>query len=154
MPTTRNKAFKSPDPRVPRGAGSNFLQKLDPWFVGFARYFKDNVAQGVDDPKRAQKVRLVGEGERPESVKSPPAAVLPGWPRTVGEMLRLLGESGDPRFAEAMKAIQERIPAGALATDLNHVLPNAVSLLKYQATVPELRSQEMRGDRNAGRRRR
>jgi len=66
-------------------------------------------------------------------------------------MLKLLGESGDPKFAEAMKAIQERIPSEALPTVLNQVLPNAVSLLKYQATVPELRSQEMRGDRNAGR---
>jgi hypothetical protein len=66
-------------------------------------------------------------------------------------MLRLLAESGDSKFAEAMKAIQERIPTEALATDLNQVLPSAISLLKYQATIPELRSQEMRGDRNAGR---
>ena len=45
----------------------------------------------------------------------------------------------------------DTLAAEALSTDLNQVLPNAVSLLKYQATVPELRSQEMRGDRNAGR---
>jgi hypothetical protein len=151
MPTTRNKAFKSPDPRLPNDAGSNFLQKLDPWFVGFARYFKENASQGVDHPKRARKAALVGKGSRPQSVNSPPAAVLPGWPRTVGEMLRLLAGSGDPGFAEAMKAIRERIPPEALATDLNQVLPNAVSLLKYQATVPELRAQEMQGHRNAGR---
>jgi hypothetical protein len=151
MPTTRDRAFKSPDPRLPHEAGSNFLQKLDPWFVGFAHYFKENATQGVDRPKRVRKVALVGKGSRRQSVKSPPAAVLPGWPRTVGELVRLLAGSGDPEFAEAMKAIQERIPTEALATDLNQILPNAVSLLKYQATVPELRSQEMRGDRNAGR---
>jgi len=150
MPTTRNKAFKSPDPRLPHETRSNFLQKLDPWFVGFANFFKENATQGVDRPKRARKEGLVEKGSRSQSVKLPPAPVLPGWPRTVGEMLRLLAGSGDPRFDEAIVAIEERIPTEALATDLNQVLPNLVSLLKYQATVPDLRSREMRGDRSAG----
>jgi hypothetical protein len=136
MPTTRDKAFKSPDPRLPHEAGSNFLEKLEPWFVGFAYYVKENATQGVDRQKRARKAALVGNGNRPRSVKSPPAAVLPGWPRTVAEMLRLLAESGDPRFVEAMKTIQERIPTEALATDLNQVLPNAVSLLKVPSNGP------------------
>ena len=150
MPTTRNKAFKSPDTRLPHETRSNFLQKLDPWFVGFAHFFKENAAQGVDRPKRRRKEGLLEKGSRSQSVKLPPAPVLPGWPRTVGEMLRLLAGSGDPRFDEAIVAIQERIPTEALATDLNQVLPNLVSLLKYQATVPDLRTREMRGDRSAG----
>src|SRR4029077_13956951 len=150
MATTRNKAFKSPDPRLPHGARSNFLQKLDPWFVGFAHFFKESVTQRVDRPKRTENAGLVGKGSRPQSVESPPAPVLPGWPSTVGEMLRLLAGPGDPRFSEAIGAIQERIPTEALATDLNQVLPNMISLLKYQATVPDLQSREIRGDRSAG----
>src|ERR1700729_3096703 len=103
MPTTRPRTFKSPDPRLPHGTGSNFVQKLDPWFVGFAHYFKENATQEVDRPKPARKASLVAKGRRRQSEDSPPAAVLPGWPRTVGEMLRLLAASGDPRFGEAMK---------------------------------------------------
>jgi hypothetical protein len=80
-----------------------------------------------------------------------PPAVLPEWPRTVGEMLGLLANWGDPRLAEAMRAMQHRIPSEALTTDLNQALPNAISLLKYQITVPELQRREMQGDRSAGR---
>src|SRR5271154_4615020 len=105
MPTTRGKSLKSPDPRLPHEGPSSFLQKLDPWFVGFARFFKENVTQGFDCPKRKRSARLGGKGSRPQSVESPPASVRPGWPRTVGEMLKLLAGVGDPRFTEAMRAI-------------------------------------------------
>src|ERR1700733_5539310 len=108
MATTRNNAFKSPPPRLPQEGPSHFLQKLDPWFVGFAQLFKEDVLPKVDAPKRVRRAGHVGQGMHSQPTKSPPPAVLPGWPRTVGEMLSLLARSGDPRLAEAMRVVQQR----------------------------------------------
>ena len=151
MATTRNKVFKSPPPRLPHEGPSQFLQKLDPWFVGFAHFFKENVAPEVNGAKRAETAGSARRGGRSRPVKSPPAPLLPEWPRTVGELLRLLTSCGDFRFAEAVRAMQQSIPTEALTTDLNRVLPNMISLLKYQVTLPELERREMQGDREAGR---
>lgn len=151
MATTRNNAFKSPPPRLPDEGPSHFEHKLDPWFIGLARFFKENAAPQVVGPKCIGRAGHVDMGRYPQAVQSPPAPVLPEWPRTAGEMVSLLAKWGDPRFAEAMKAVKQRIPREDLKTDLNQVLPNMISMLKYQATMPDLRLREMRGDRNAGR---
>jgi hypothetical protein len=66
-------------------------------------------------------------------------------------MLTLLTNRGDSRFAEAMGAIQQKTSEEALNADLDEVLPNVISLLKYQATMPDLLQREVRGDRSAGR---
>ena len=145
MATTRNSAFKSPSPRLPHGGPSHFLHKLDPWFVGLANLFKESAAPPVDQPKRGHSAEQAG-GE-----VSPPPAVLPEFPRTFGEMLGLLAAQGDPRLGKAVDFIQQGIPTETLAMGLNQVLPNIISLLKYQVTVPELQWQEMHGDRSAGR---
>ena len=146
MATTRKSAFKSPPPRLPHEGPSHFLDKLNPWFVGLAQLFKEDTAEG---PKRIGRAGRVGRGKHPQPARVPPA-VLPEWPHTVGEMLGLLANWGDPRLAEAMRAMQQGIPMEALTTDLNQVLPTMISLLKYHATVPELQWREMQGDMNAG----
>lgn len=151
MATTRNKVFKSPPPRLRHEGPSRFLQKLDPWFVGSAHFFKENIAPEVNGAKRAETAGSARIKSCSRPVKSPPAPLIPQWPRTVGEMLRLLTSCGDLRFAEGIKAMQQRIPTEALTTDLNRVLPNIFCLLKYQVTVPELDGREMQGDREAGR---
>ena len=69
-------------------------------------------------------------------MKPPLPAVQPGFPCTVGEMLGLLANSGDSRFRRVMQVMQQKIPTEALATDLNQVLPNMISLLKHQTTIP------------------
>lgn len=148
MATTRNSALKSP--RLPQRGPSRFLQKLDPWFVGLAHFFKEDGTARVEDPKRIGRAGRVGRGTHPQPARVPPA-VLPEWPHTVGEMLALLANWRDSRFAEAMRAVQLGIPREALTTDLNQVLPNMISLLKYHTTIPELQWREMRGDKNAGR---
>jgi hypothetical protein len=48
--------------------------------------------------------------------------------------------------------MQQRVPGEALTTELDEVLPNMISLLKYQTTMPDLRWREVQGDRRAGRR--
>jgi hypothetical protein len=148
MAATRNRAFKSP--RLPQAGPSHFLHKLDPWFVGLAHLFKEETAAGVHQPKRIGSAGHVGREMHPQPARVPPA-VLPEWPRTLDEMLGLLAKWGDSRFAEAMRAMQQGIPPETLATDSNQVLPNAISLLKYHSTLPELEWREMRGDKNAGR---
>ena len=148
MATTRNSALKSP--RLPQEGPSNFLQKLDPWFVGLAHLFKEDAAARIDDSKPMGKAGHVDRGKHLQPARLPPA-VLPEFPRTVGEMLASLATWGDPRLAEAMKAMQQGIPPEALTTDLNQVLPSMISLLKYHATVPELHWREMQGDKDAGR---
>lgn len=151
MATTRKNAFKSSSPRLPHEGPADFLCKLDPWFVGLARYFKEDAAARVDDLKRTEGSEHVSGRNYPQPVKSRPPAVLPEWPSTVAELLGLLAKVGDSRFAEAINAMQQGIPTQALTTDLNQVLPNVISFLKYHATVPELQWREMQGDRNAGR---
>src|ERR1700722_11123235 len=99
MATTRNNAFKSPPPRLPQDGPSHFLHRLDPWFVGFAELFKEDVAPRADAPKRIRRARHVGREKHSQPTKSPPPAVLSKWPRTVGEMLGLLARCGDPRLA-------------------------------------------------------
>lgn len=151
MATTRKNAFKSAPPRLPNEGPSDFLRKLDPWFVGLARFFKEDAAARVGGLKPVDRSVHVSGRNQPQPVKSLPPAVLAEWPRTAGEMLGLLANWGDSRFAEAIKSMQRGIPKEALTTDLNQVLPNVISLLKYHATVPELQWREMQGDRNAGR---
>lgn len=63
-----------------------------------------------------------------------------------------MAKCGDSRFAKAIRAVEQNLPGEALTTDLHQVLPNGISLLKYQATLPELQWRAMRGDKNAGRR--
>jgi hypothetical protein len=151
MATTRDSAFKSPFPRLPQEGPSHFLDKLDPWFVGLAQLFKENAPPRVNSPKHIGGAGHGGRGKHPLPVKSAPPAVLPEWPRTVGEMLGLLERWGDPRFAEAVSAMQRGMPREALTLDLDEALPNIISLLKYQKTIPELLQREKRGDRSAGR---
>src|SRR5271154_6216901 len=131
MATTRNKAFKSSVPRLPVEGPSPFLQKLDPWFVGLAQLFKEETATGVGGRNRTGGARSVGTGKRPRTIQPAPPAVLPDWPRTVGEMLIVLTNAGDPRLSEAIKAMQQGISEEALKTDLDEVLQNIISLLRY-----------------------
>jgi hypothetical protein len=66
-------------------------------------------------------------------------------------MVGMLAKWEDSMLAEPISTMFQGIPREHLARDLNEVLPNIISLLKYHATVPELRWREMRGDRKAGR---
>ena len=150
MATTRNKPFKSSAPRLPHGGPPQFLQKLEPWFVDLACVFKE-AAPPVGGARRTGKSSHDSKGKGHQPAKSVPAPLLPEWPRTLGEMLSSAARLEDPRIANAFRAIEQECPEEALATDLNPVLENGVSLLKYQATVPELRWRELQGDRNAGR---
>jgi hypothetical protein len=150
MATTRNKPFKSPAPRLPQEGSPQFLHKLDPWFVDLARVFKETVPP-VGGAKRTDRASRDSEGRGRQPAKSVPAPLLPGWPRTLGEMLSLAARIEDPRIAGVFRALEQEFPKEALAMDLNPVLENGISLLKYQETVPELRWRELQGDRNAGR---
>jgi hypothetical protein len=134
MATTRNKAFKSPSPRLQSGRPSHFEQKLEPWFVEFARFFKQD-ATSKSDLRRRNEARRNSKSQSPLRTNSVPAPILPGWPQTLGEMLAAVVKSGDAQVAGTVRAMMQDIPKEALATDLNQVFENATSLLKYQATV-------------------
>lgn len=151
MATTRKSALKSPPPRLPNEGPSAFLRKLDPWFIGFAQLLKEEVAARVDRPIRKRKAGHINRENQSQPIESAPPAVLPGFPRTVGEMLGLLVNWGDPRLREAVKAMQQMAPNEAMAIDLNQAFPNMISLLKYQTTIPELQWEELKGDKHAGR---
>jgi hypothetical protein len=151
MATTRKNAFKSPPPRLPRGVPSHFLPKLDPWFVELAQFFKEGSRHPIPDPKRINKASRNVGGKDSQPTHPVPAPLLPEWPGTLGEMLALVSKSGNPQLAEPLKVMEQGFSKEALATGLNEVLENAISLLKYHATLPELRWREMQGDKNAGR---
>lgn len=151
MATTRKRRFKSSSPRLPHEAISSFRPRLEPWFIDLAQLLKEQAAARVDEPEPKSKAGHISGENQSQLIKSPPA-VLPAFPRTVGEMFGLLTNWGDPRLREAVKATQQKAPNEALTIDSNQVLPNMISLLKYHATVPELQRGEMKGDKKAGRR--
>lgn len=138
---TRKGSFKS-GARLPHTGPSRYLSKLDPWFVSLASSFREQTIPRTDDTVSKRRAR---------SSRSMPPAVSGNWPQTVGEMLESLGKHGDSRFAHAIGAMRESIPEKDLQRDLNEILPNSLSLLKYQVTMPALKSRESAGDRNAGR---
>src|ERR1700722_4183116 len=115
MATTRKRSLKSSAPRLSLDGPSRFLPKLDPWFVGFAQHFKEQASASANGSKRIARQNRVGEERK--RTKRPPPAVLPGFPRTIGEMLALPASWGNPRFKLAMQAVQQRIPSEALARD-------------------------------------
>ena len=151
MATTRKSAFKSPPPRLPQEGPSQFLDKLDPWFVGLAELFKRGAERGLAEHKRAVRTRRIEEGKGAQPTRTIPPAVHPEWPRTMGEMLKLLIALGDPGLADAMRFVQRKLPSEALTEDVNQALPNMISLLKYHTTLPELQWREIQGDRDAAR---
>lgn len=149
MATTRKRHLKSVPARLPDEGPSDFMQKIDPWFVGVAELFKEEVARRLDKTKSNQVASLTGNQEQPQAVKTRPPAVMPGWPRTMGELLALFSKWGDSRFKAAVGVMRQRMRADGLIVDLNEVLPNTISLLKYHATIPDLRRREMQGDQTA-----
>jgi len=151
MATTRKSGLKSPPPRLPQEGPSQFLDKLDLWFVGLAQIFKRDARPGLDQGMHMTGAARIEEEKGAQSTRAIPPAVNPEWPHTVGQLLDLLITSGDPRLAEAMRFVQGKLPGEALAEDVNQALPNMISLLKYHATVPELQWREIQGDRDAGR---
>ena len=149
MATTRNKPFKSSLPRLPNRGPSDFVQKLDPWFVAFSQLFKESASPERGKTRRSGTVKGGHFAETP--APSPPPAALPRWPATVGQMLNILANSEHSRFREAVKAIRDRIAPEAATIDVNTALLNVISLLKYQTMMPELQCRELLGDRTAGR---
>lgn len=149
MARTRNDAFKS-SPRLPDEGPSRFLEKLDPWFVEFARFFREDTRVRPASRKQSDRLGQPHSKKYPAPVQRPPVVALSGWPRTIGEMFDLLVQDKDPRFAQAIRAMEQKIPKQGLAIDLNQVLPNIISLLKYQTTTLELWRREMQGDKRAG----
>jgi len=151
MATTRKSGLKSPPPRLPHQGPSQFLDKLDPWFVGLAQLFKRDVTPRLDRKRRAVGVGRIGEEKSAPPTRTIPPAVHPEWPRTVGGILDLLITFGDTKLVDTVRFMQGRLQIEALTENVDEALPNIISLLKYHVTVPELQWREMQGDKNAGR---
>jgi hypothetical protein len=150
MARNRNDAFNSPRPRLPNVGPSRYPVKLEPWFIEFARLFKDEVKRSILNREKVRESHRRQKTTGHPPIHRPPVAVLPGWPRTVGEMISFIGQYSNPQLGQVLRSIVKELPAQYLETDLVQVLPSVLSMLKYQVTIPELWFREMQGDRKAG----
>jgi hypothetical protein len=151
MPTTRNKPLKSLTARLQTTGPSDFRSNLDPWFIDFAKLIRADFKRLSGEQRKNLPRREIGSKATPPPVSAVPVPILPGWPKSIREMFALLGRHGDPRFAGVVEVVRDKLSRQESETDLNYAIDNVLAMIRYQATVPELRWREMQGDKAAGR---
>jgi hypothetical protein len=150
--STGSTRFVSRSPRMPDEGPPDYLSKLDSWFLELARLFREV----SNAPAPNSKISNVNEaaangGVSQRSRAHIPVAASAAWPRTVGGMYDVMSNLPDPRAARICSAMKNKVPEELLGLDLNDVLLNGLSLLRYQKTFRELQQSERKGDPKASR---